>query len=238
MKRIILSLVVIGLVGAVGVGVTRAYFTSSATSTNNTFAAGTLNLVLNTGDNDSSQTHTLFTATNIAPGDSIIPSPSTLYFRNTGTVAGKVGIAIGYLPLGSVTTNQTLADNFAKHLFITSGMVTEPGVPIAFDASKYWADHIVAISPFGGDYSVAVTAGAVYYDSVAGVYKPTLYGMTLVHQYFDNGSGTLIQWNNNNTGSVSMTLKFDTAADNTFQGAGLTATLTANMRQYSDPTAF
>lgn len=46
MKKILISLVMITLVGASTVAATRAYFTSQATSSNNTFGAGKLELVL------------------------------------------------------------------------------------------------------------------------------------------------------------------------------------------------
>ena len=46
MKKIIVSLAIILVVGAVGFGATRSYFSDSETSTGNTFTAGTLNIEL------------------------------------------------------------------------------------------------------------------------------------------------------------------------------------------------
>ncbi|MDD5433725.1 MAG: TasA family protein [Candidatus Pacebacteria bacterium] len=43
-KKIIISLAIIGIVGAIAVGGTVAYFTDTETSTGNTFTAGTLDL--------------------------------------------------------------------------------------------------------------------------------------------------------------------------------------------------
>lgn len=47
MKRILLSLAMIAVVGSTAVTATRAYFSSTATVTNNTFATGTLELRVN-----------------------------------------------------------------------------------------------------------------------------------------------------------------------------------------------
>jgi predicted ribosomally synthesized peptide with SipW-like signal peptide len=68
MKRILISLVVIAAVGAAGFGVTRAYFTGSATSTGNTFTTGTVNISL---AGDASLGAAYFSIGALAPGDSI-----------------------------------------------------------------------------------------------------------------------------------------------------------------------
>ncbi|MGI5841638.1 MAG: TasA family protein [Patescibacteria group bacterium] len=47
MKRILLSLAMIAVVGSTAVGATRAYFSSTATITENTFATGTLEVRVN-----------------------------------------------------------------------------------------------------------------------------------------------------------------------------------------------
>ncbi len=50
MKKIILSLAIVGIVGAVAIGGTIAYFSDTETSTGNTFTAGTLDLKTYTND--------------------------------------------------------------------------------------------------------------------------------------------------------------------------------------------
>lgn len=46
MKKILISLAIIAVVGAVGFGATRAYFSDTETSTGNTFTAGTIDLAV------------------------------------------------------------------------------------------------------------------------------------------------------------------------------------------------
>ena len=47
MKKIILSLVTIALIGSAAVGATRAYFFDEVTSPENTFSTGTMTLLVN-----------------------------------------------------------------------------------------------------------------------------------------------------------------------------------------------
>lgn len=231
MKKILISLSTIALVASVSFVATRAFFTSSATSTGNTFTAGTLNLQLSKDSTFVSAADNLFTISNMAPGDTA--GPSTLYFKNTGTITGKIGIALGIAPTGSTTV--ATSTDFAKHLFVTSSIIAQPGTSTPFEVSPAWANHIIAFV-YASSTSSALSAGAVY-DSGSAIYKPTLYGLTLMHQYFDNGSSQPVAWTGGATGSIAMTIQFDTASTNALQGAGLTATLTSNMRQFTDPIA-
>ena len=89
MKRILLSVLTIGLVASVAVGATRAYFSNQGTNAGNTFSAGTLDLKLWDSDEGSSYVDDItatWTANNMAPGDSVTGS---FYLKNTGTVAGN-----------------------------------------------------------------------------------------------------------------------------------------------------
>ena len=85
MKKIILSLSVIAAVAAIVIGGTMAWFSSTATSTDNTFASGTMNLQLSNDNStyDSSVTGT-WNVGNMAPGGT--PYVSTLYMKNTGSI--------------------------------------------------------------------------------------------------------------------------------------------------------
>jgi predicted ribosomally synthesized peptide with SipW-like signal peptide len=80
MKKILISLSIIGVVGAIAIGGTMAYFSDTETSTGNTFTAGTLDLVVTTSgtgpagkttvneNGDGFNDNVVFA--NLAPGDS------------------------------------------------------------------------------------------------------------------------------------------------------------------------
>jgi predicted ribosomally synthesized peptide with SipW-like signal peptide len=66
MKKILISLAIIGVVGAIGIGATVAYFSDTETSVGNTFTAGTL--VFNIQD-PSAAGHQVFNVPMMKPGD-------------------------------------------------------------------------------------------------------------------------------------------------------------------------
>jgi predicted ribosomally synthesized peptide with SipW-like signal peptide len=70
-KRILISLSVIGVVAAIAVGGTIAYFSDTETSTGNTFTAGQLDLIVDINGTDQNPlTQTLFNLPDMKPGDS------------------------------------------------------------------------------------------------------------------------------------------------------------------------
>ncbi len=92
MKRIILSLFSILVVGSVVTAATKAYFSDTETSTGNTFAAGTLDLKVNDQD-DPVVVH--ISRTDMKP----YPSWSHSYggqwiLKNAGTIPGKFSVKI------------------------------------------------------------------------------------------------------------------------------------------------
>ena len=111
MKKILLSLAIIGVAAAVVVGATSAYFSDTETSSGNTFTAGTIDLTLGgTGA-------TGVSFTNMAPGD--IES-ADITVTNDGSLAGWLGARSSYVeesPVG-VAPNMT-EDEMAKMLIIT-----------------------------------------------------------------------------------------------------------------------
>lgn len=67
MKKVLSSLLVIGVVGATAVGLSSAFFSDTETSTDNTFVAGELDLKIDTLDNPPA----LVNVTDLKPGDDI-----------------------------------------------------------------------------------------------------------------------------------------------------------------------
>lgn len=83
-----MSLMIIGLVSALVGGATFAIFTDSAVNQNNTFTAGTLDIVLN---NDTDDEVTSFNVTDIKPGDS---GSAIVNVKNNGSLALKYNMTI------------------------------------------------------------------------------------------------------------------------------------------------
>lgn len=84
----LVSLTTIFLVAALVGGATFALFTDEATNANNTFAAGTVDIVL---DNDTDDEITSFNLENIAPGDS---GSVTIKVANSGSLEFRYDTAL------------------------------------------------------------------------------------------------------------------------------------------------
>lgn len=111
-KRIIVSLVMIALVIAGVTGATVAYFSSTATSSGNTFTAGTLDLTI-----DESGTVPI-NLTNMQPGDTVSGSMTV---ENTGSLAGWLGIRSSYEEADGEPNDSNMTDDqVAKMLIITA----------------------------------------------------------------------------------------------------------------------
>ncbi len=111
MKRVFLSLVTILAVGGAATGATGAFFTSTATSSSNTFASGTMTLALS--DNNQSASASIDSSiegSNLAPG-SDIPT-QTITVQNTGTISAH------HLDLQVTLDND---NDLAKNIVFKSG---------------------------------------------------------------------------------------------------------------------
>jgi len=85
-KKILASIIIIGLLGfALGWG-TYSYFNDTETSSGNTFSAGTLNLKV---DGNDDPLGAYFTVSNVKPGNS---GSEDMELSNTGTIAGTAYI--------------------------------------------------------------------------------------------------------------------------------------------------
>ncbi len=116
MKKIIISLSAIVLVAVAATLATRAYFSSQATATGNTFTAGTLNLAIAQDSNgtpvngwlNSQNASWNFSA--MVPGGT--PSVSSVWLKNIGSING--------LHLGISAANTESPSGFEKQVRITS----------------------------------------------------------------------------------------------------------------------
>ena len=98
MRRILISLMTIALVGALIGGGVYAYFSDVETSTGNVFTAGTLNLNLTDASDDGTESETAtWVFSDIAPGDTGGGG------AGAGLTVSNTGSLNGYLDLSSIT---------------------------------------------------------------------------------------------------------------------------------------
>ncbi|XOB41682.1 MAG: hypothetical protein ACKKMS_03125 [Candidatus Nealsonbacteria bacterium] len=85
MKKILISLAIIGVVAGITFGITGAFWTDKGTSTNQSFVSGNLNLRLsNDGSSWGDNVSNTWNVDKMVPGGT--PYESTLYMKNTGSV--------------------------------------------------------------------------------------------------------------------------------------------------------
>jgi len=100
MNRILLSLMTIALVGSLIGGGVYAYFSDIETSTGNQFAAGTLDLMV---DSENPWTTTKITISDMKPGDS---GAVDCTLENAGSLAGTLAVDINTLVDGQGTCTE------------------------------------------------------------------------------------------------------------------------------------
>ncbi|MDD5095604.1 MAG: TasA family protein [Dehalococcoidia bacterium] len=150
MKKILMSLLLVGVVVALMGGGLFAYFTDVEKSQNNSFQAGTLDMQIgdnNEGYGDVAVSASFTSPAALAPGDEFETSP--VYFKNTGT------IPIRYI-FGTVT-----------NLVQTGG--TNPDAEGSSSADNI-ADYIKLVS-----YSEQATGSATFYEEAFDVTNANAY---------------------------------------------------------------
>ncbi len=195
-RKIITSLMVIAVAAMmVGMG-TFAYFSDTETSSGNTFTAGTLDLTLTESGGAP------ISLTNMKPGDS---ASGSITVTNVGTLPGSLYATSWYVTAdGSPNPYADMtADEVAQMLLITAFTVD---------------GNAVSIPDTDGDTRITV------FDMVNDIS-----GVVLAD--YPGSPGQLGTWYSydtnmaaNGTHTYSLTVQFDTAADNDYQGDGITWT--------------
>lgn len=104
-KKVLMSVLILGLAATVAGGETWAYFTDTATSQDNQFTAGTLKLKVGNGTDDFN-----FTVNNIKPGD-LNQFAGDIYVENVGSINGTLTATLtnvsnsGFANLLNITVN-------------------------------------------------------------------------------------------------------------------------------------
>ncbi len=176
MRKILLAAGIIIGVGAMTIGITRAYFSDSQNSTGNTIAAGTMNLKIAGGD----VAITIFSLSNKAPGDNGSAKTS---LNNAGSLDGELDVTMGTIdddacnPDGAnngteyCDTNANLGTNTQMALYLDvdqNGSWSVGDIGFKSDGTRYAhpaALDYSAINNYSGDkwdnvYAGLMAAGA------------------------------------------------------------------------------
>jgi hypothetical protein len=214
MKKQLTTVMSLFVVGAFMISGSYAYFNGTTTSNGNVFSVATTGMVLELGSDTQAYTSgdaVLMTVSGLLPG--VETGQYHIYYRNAGALTGIVTINIG-------ENNDVLA----QHLWITQASLDgNSGV------QYYWALQI-AEQTGDGTWGTALSSKAVaIYD---GNYVPTFYGMKWITLHFSDSylgaDWQWIPWESHVTGVYFM---LDPAADNSYIGAYLTASITGAIAQ-------
>lgn len=163
MKKILMSVMVIGIATAfLGAG-TFAYFTDTETSTGNTFTAGTIDLAVN---NENPWTSAMFTFTDVKPCKDLAPFSITI--KNVGQNEGILSFLADY-----VENDKECDDDPANFEFAANaqdeGHNTQPatGQPQYEMTANHFA-KLVYIKTATYQYGHTGYTGSVHDDLVAG----------------------------------------------------------------------
>lgn len=137
MKKVVISLLVIGVVAAVALIGAIALFTSSETNPSNSFSTGTVDLAIN-------PVTAMFTVSNMAPGD---VEYSGIQLTNNGTLELRY----------AMTTTDDDTSTLDEQLDLTIDVVTEDGDDniwytsddVVGEANVYGADGVLATAAIG-----------------------------------------------------------------------------------------
>jgi predicted ribosomally synthesized peptide with SipW-like signal peptide len=121
MKKILLSILTIGLMASVVFGATRAFFSDTETSVGNTFTAGTIDLKMN---DENPRVSAIFTFEDMKPSEDM--APIVIKLKNVGQNNGYLYQKIDYIdkdkvvPTGSEFVGDMSADKFAALIYLES----------------------------------------------------------------------------------------------------------------------
>jgi len=202
MKKILISLSIIGAVAAIAVGGTIAYFSDTETSTGNTFTAGTLDLTVDAPQDS------IWTMTNMAPGDS---TSGTLAMTNAGSLPGDLYATITFVEAdkgdkgeGKTGLNKT-AQEVADNIFVTSAQWVD-------NSNSAPGLNLLSIPGVDANSDGDVT-------------------LTEFQTAIGSGSRLLATLVSSENASLAMTTQFNPAATDDFQGEGVAMTITLNLHQ-------
>jgi len=213
-KKIIISLSVIGVIAAIVIGGTFAYFSDTETSENNTLAAGTMDLNID-GNNTAVQTMNL---SDKAPGD-IGKGDSVL--KNVGSLDGELDIAMGTVnnyPCTDTTYGKHDGTEYCTADAGTLGGSGQMALYIDVDESGTWTSGDIGLKSDNSKYS---NTGSVVldYDTIDNYSEVVWNDVYAGLMATGNQDGFVIDW------------KIPTTATNDIQGDALGFDITFTLEQ-------
>jgi len=228
LKKILISLMTISLVGALIGGGIFAYFSDVETSTQNVFTAGTLNLKLtDTSDDGTESENATWVFSNIAPGDTGGGGAgSGLTINNNGSLGGYLdlsSIAVANAENYDATIDEAEAAVDADTSDATGGgeMGANLLVQIWLDADN---DGVVGVS---GN----LTEESIYPVGAIGTANPGVTGVldSIAATYNLNEALAAA-----GTTYIGLLWELPSSANNTAQGDSATLTFTVELDQTAD----
>ncbi|MFH1990535.1 MAG: hypothetical protein ABIJ19_01635 [Patescibacteria group bacterium] len=154
MKKILISLAIIGVAAGITFGITGAWWTDQGTSTNQSFHSGSLNLGLANSDaNYTDNVSNTWNVQNMAPGGT--PYESSLYMKNFGSINAdylKFTLVNTPIPAGMDKVMRITKLEYAGKNLLTGGA----GV----DLSTYVAPTNCTVTVSGTKIRDAITAAS------------------------------------------------------------------------------
>lgn len=211
-KNLLMAVGSLALGAALVGGATFSEFSSSGTSTGNTFTAGTMNIDLN--GNGGTTSGTWVSPANWAPGQSVT---SVLKISNAGNVdAHHIYFGFKDVTHSGGTNNANLLDKIiVKDIHESFNGHVTGNAAAAIDQQVGGGDGKLTLKEF----SDFIQGGYGYYTADD-----------------QSGDGIVLAGGNQHDYEISMTFQFDPNADNDYQGTQAGFTLMANATQNS-PTA-
>lgn len=209
-KKMLLSVLIIGVVGVLAGSATWAYFQDTEVSEDNTLTAGTLDLTL---------TNAPFTLTNKQPGDS---GTETQTIQNIGSLAGELDVTFS-----AITNTESTGDTEFEQDDIGGagvgelGAVAEMLVFIDVDSSGTLTQNDIILTSTGT--GTIVTAPA---DPVENTYFAT------INSYdSDNFDAAIASLGSTVSRDVIFKWRIPTTAGNTIQGDSVSFDVTFTLEQ-------
>jgi len=229
MKKILISLMTIALVGALIGGGIYAYFSDVETSTGNVFTAGTLNLNLTDTSDDGSESETAtWVFSNIAPGETGGGG------AGAGLTVSNTGSLDGYLDLSSITP--TNAENYDAATDEAEA-ADDANTSDATGGGELGANLLVQIwLDADNDGAVGVAAGvltevSIYPAAAIGAPDPGVTGvLDSIAATYDLDE--LLNWGSSTY--IAILWDLPSATTNTVQGDSVTLTFTVELDQTAD----
>lgn len=167
MKKVLSSIVLIGIVGLVAFGISNAFFSDTETSQDNTFQAGTLDLKINSLDNPPA----VVNVTDLKPGDDVFEDKILKIIDNPAFVWMHIKDLVN--DQGSQTAPEDLEENGTPKSdlqnYLTYDLSVDNTVIIDFDNEVLLPDAVSCWIPLGelpGNTDLTVTQSFHFDETV------------------------------------------------------------------------